>query len=313
MSFSRFGPPIVAAIGLLLAIAGALNPSEEGAAPGSPAVRIAVALPDWLVMATVAALAAASLILLAMIAPRPRPRRKKGEEPHELYYEPRKAPLTVVVLLLLLALTPPAILAASIVWLDRNEVFVHRPSGGALGASGASRNPQGRLQPEDNRPRRSASPFTADILGALALLAGFGCLGVMLWLRFGDRLLRQPFEDEPSRARLATAVEESLDDLRREADARTAIIKCYRRFENVLAAAQLARPPWQTPVEFMRAALHRLPLPATPVANLTRLFEIARFSHHAVGPAEREGAWQSLLEVREALPRKKEEPDAAAA
>jgi hypothetical protein len=91
MSLSRFSLPLVVAIGLLLAIAGTLAPSDERAAPGSSAAPLAVALPEWLVIATVAALAAASLILLAMIAPRPRPRRKKGEEPHELQI-PTKSP-----------------------------------------------------------------------------------------------------------------------------------------------------------------------------------------------------------------------------
>jgi hypothetical protein len=37
------------------------------------------------------------------------------------------------------------------------------------------------------------------------------------------------------------------------------------------------------------------------VRSLTGLFEIARFSHHPVGEAERESAWRSLTEIRAAL------------
>lgn len=61
----------------------------------------------------------------------------------------------------------------------------------------------------------------------------------------------------------------------------------------------------------MRTVLGKLPLPADTVARLTSLFEIARFSQHPVGPAERENAWRSLAEIRAALDRGKERPDAA--
>jgi Domain of unknown function (DUF4129) len=265
-------------------------------------------------VATVAALAVASLILLAMILPRPRPRRKKGEEPYELYYEPRKAPLTVVLFLILVALTPPGILAASIFWLDRPEVSLHgRSGGGGQSIPAAQRSEAVAPSPLTERVPRLASPITADLLGALALLAGFGSLGVMLWLRFGDRLGRLPFDDERPRAQLAAAVEESLEDLRLEPDARAAIIKCYEHFERVLAAAELPRSLWQTPVEFMSAALRKLPLPSRAVGSLTSLFEIARFSQHTVGAAERESALQSLVAIRAALVRSKETVNAAPA
>jgi len=295
----------------MLAIAGTLAPSEEGAPSGFGATRLALALPDWLVIATVAAFTAASLIFLALVLSGSRRRRKKGDDGYEFYYEPRKAPLSVVLLLLLLALTPPGILAASILWLHGHDAVLHGASGGIGEATRpAMPKPAVPLSPTTETPPPSASPFTADLLGALALLAGFGSLGFMLWLRFGDRL---PTEAERPRVRLAAAVEESLEDLRLEPDARVAIIKCYRRFEQVLAAARLPRPPWQTPVEFMRAALHKLPLPAEAVAGLTGLFELARFSHHAVGTAERESAWRSLVEIRAALERSRETQDAAPA
>lgn len=54
-------------------------------------------------------------------------------------------------------------------------------------------------------------------------------------------------------------------------------------------------------MEFMRAVLSSLPLDPDDVARLTRLFELARFSHHPVGPAEQEAALSSLLAIRDAL------------
>ena len=141
---------------------------------------------------------------------------------------------------------------------------------------------------------------------------GFGSLGLVLWLCFGDRLQRQTGGFAGPRGPLAGAIEDSLDDLRREPDARTAIIRIYHHFERALGAADLPRRPWQTPVEFMRAVLGKLPVPAAAVQSLTGLFELARFSRHPVGAAERDGAWRSLLEIRAALEPDSERPDAAA-
>lgn len=101
--------------------------------------------------------------------------------------------------------------------------------------------------------------------------------------------------------RLIDAVEESLDALRREPDARRAIIRCYRRFEQALAGFGRPRKPWETPSEFMKEALHQLRLPSEPVGTLTGLFEVSRFSHHPVGQAERDLAVGSLVEIQAAL------------
>jgi hypothetical protein len=147
------------------------------------------------------------------------------------------------------------------------------------------------------------------LIGAVALLIGFGSLAFVLWLRFGDRVPRLPADFAPIHRPLAAAVETSLDDLRREPDARLAIVRIYQNFERALAGAAFPRRPWETPLEFMRAALGRLPLPAAATRSLTRLFEIARFSRHPIGGAERERAWQSLVEIRNALDRQRREAD----
>jgi len=102
---------------------------------------------------------------------------------------------------------------------------------------------------------------------------------------------------------LSEAVQDGLDDLASEPDARAAIIKCYRRFERVAARASVIRAPWQTPEEFMRETLRRLVLPHRAVDRLTRLFELARFSRHALGSPERDTARACLEEIRSALER----------
>lgn len=140
------------------------------------------------------------------------------------------------------------------------------------------------------------------IVGALAVAAGAGALGLALWSALGDRPLRREEEPAPAAAApLAAAVEESLDDLREEGDARRAIVRCYARFERAAAAAGLPRRPWLTPGEFMREALARLPLPRAAVPTLTGLFELARFSDRALGTRERDRAVDALTEIRRAM------------
>jgi hypothetical protein len=132
-----------------------------------------------------------------------------------------------------------------------------------------------------------------------------------LWFLFGTQLHRQPGVAAFPREPLANAVEDSLEDLQREVDPRTAIIKIYSNFERALAGGGAARRPWQTPIEFMHSALARMPLPPSAVASITRLFELARFSHHRLGAEERDSAWRSLIEIRAALDSQRQASDAA--
>ena len=141
--------------------------------------------------------------------------------------------------------------------------------------------------------------------GLVALATALGALVVVTLVTFGDRLLAWWDTAEPPDEELAVplseVVDESLDDLRADPDARRAIIGCYRKFERVTAGSRLERKPWWTPMEFMREALRRLPLPPAPVRTLTGLFELARFSQHALGPAERDRALAALLDIKASL------------
>jgi len=154
----------------------------------------------------------------------------------------------------------------------------------------------------------SADPASAPAIfnwafGILALAAGLGALGFALWIALGDRLTRDREEDsgEAPPAALEAAVEESLEDLRAEPDPRRAIVRCYARFERVAADSGLERKPWLTPMEFMREALVWLPVPRGAVPSLTGLFELARFSDHALGARERDRAVEALHEIRTAI------------
>lgn len=149
----------------------------------------------------------------------------------------------------------------------------------------------------------SAPPIFNWVFGSLALAAGLAALGFALWVALGDRFARSR-EDDPAEAppaALEAAVDESLEDLRAEPDSRRAIVRCYARFERVAADSGLARKPSLTPMEFMREVLLRLPMPRAAVPSLTGLFELARFSHHALGARERDRALEALHEIRAAM------------
>jgi hypothetical protein len=291
---------LVTGVGLLLAIAGTLA-APEGVPIEGLATRVFVPLPDWLTIGSVAAVALASLIFIA----RSLSSRPPGKDEFERYNEPQKLSPMLAVVLVVLALTPCAILGGALYWLAQPDA---RPSLAGITADAAPPPPPGAI---DERPAGLASPVTTGLIGTLALLAGFGSLGVVAWLWLADRLRRGAAGVVPRHRAFAAAVEDSLEDLRREPDARAAIVKIYRNFERVLAEAALPRRPWQTPVEFMAAVLGRASLPPDPVRSLTGLFELARFSQHPVGAAERESAWRSLIEIRAALEQERQPPDAA--
>jgi hypothetical protein len=294
-------PKIVAFIGLLLAIAGALA-SPDGGPWDEAARRIWVPLPDWLIITAVTALAIAILLFLVMARPWRRIRRHDDEDAGD--DEPEPIPRWLAAVLFLVSLAQCAVIIGGIFWLAQSSGFLIPDLGRFFVAN--------FLTPNDGEVSAVAtSSVTTGLIGTLLLLAGFGSLGVVLAVFFADRLRPQPLIFMFRRAPLTTAVEESLDDLRREPDARTAILRIYGNFERALASASLPRRPWQTPIEFMRTALAKLPLPAQAIARLTALFELARFSGHAITPTQRDIAWQSLIEIRDTLDRERKRSDGA--
>lgn len=303
------GPIAVTVLGLVLALAGVLAAPEEGPADAL-AQRVTVDLPDWLIVAAVGSVLLAGAVFIALALPRPRPRRKKGDDDYEMYQEPRRVPPLLGIALILLAVSPAAALTGLLFWLGHENVGAPREPGAVSARHGQliptlltpAPHPAGETAP--------ASPVTTGLVGAVAVLAAFAALGFVWWLAFGDRWMRrQPFDDR-YHAQVAEAVEASLEDLASEPDARVAIRKIYQNFERVLAAAEVRRRPWQTPAEFARTALARLTLPRQLVEELTRLFEIARFSTHPLGASERERAWRSLTAIRSEIEAARGRPDA---
>jgi hypothetical protein len=250
-------------------------------------------------MAIFALFALVGLLILALLLPRGlRRRRKKGEDEFELVHEePKHSPWTLLFLLCLILI--PLGLGGYLFWLKWTPFEQSVLTGRLSSVPGA---PPPFPPMEAVRPMAESPVFTGVVV-ALALVAGLGALGVLLWIYFGDRMEAWVGPSPEAREELAEAVEGSLDSLRQEPDPRRAIIMCYRRFEQVLAKWGLPRAPWKTPMEFLRETLRRLRLPSEAVTTLTGLFEISKFSRHPVGPTERDAAVESLVEIKTALER----------
>lgn len=301
------GPLIATAVGLVLALAGTLAAPGTGPAD-TLARRVTVALPDWLAVAVFVSVLLAGAIGIVLVFPRPRRRRKKGEDEYEMYQEPRRVPPLLGVALIVLALAPAAALTGVLVWFGHNGAAP--PERGSIVSQHFPFTPPAAPTARPQQPeRRPASAITTGLVGAVAALAAFGALAFIAWLGFGDRWLRREAFAEHYRDRVAQAVDESFEDLLSEPDARLAVQKIYRNFERVLSAAAMPRRAWQTPAEFSRAALAKLPLPRAPAEELTRLFEIARFSAHPLGADERTRAWRSLTAIRTSIGTAPKEPD----
>lgn len=100
---------------------------------------------------------------------------------------------------------------------------------------------------------------------------------------------------------LGDVLDEALDDLRAESDARRAVIAAYARLERVLAAYGLPRRPSEAPEEYLERVLPMLEVSRHAVARLTALFETAKFSQHDVGATMKEEAVDALETARDEL------------
>ncbi len=280
----------ITGIGLLMALAATIDPLAPSV--GEPGARLMVRLPDRVRIVAFALFALSAMIFLAL----QRPRRRNAQAPFSPHREPRRlSPWAAALLSLPVLVSLTAV--AYLVWYRWST-----GGGQPIGAGFAAISQLLELLSSSRKPTASAPLFNAA-LAALVLMAAVATLALMLLITFAERLhtwwAGQIFDD--AAPQLHGAIVDSLDDLRAEPDARAAIVRVYRRFEHALSTARTPRAPWQTPSEFMGAALARLPVPRPPVERLTALFEIARFSNRQMGTEARDSACDCLDEINIAL------------
>ena len=253
-----------------------------------------IRLPTEVTATIVSLFALAAVVFVAHVLRRGWSRRHPEEAELEGAFEPLRIPAWLRVvrqfLVFLYFVALAYLLSRSGISLD--GIMALAVGAGAAGGSAAS-----------GPAAESAPPLVTWSFGILALGAGLGALGLAMWVALGARLVqwRADGDGETMPAPLGTAVDDSAEDLRSDPDARRAIVRCYARFERAAADSGVERKPWSTPMEFMREALRRLPVPRTAVPTLTGLFELARFSQHPLGPTERDQALEALDEIRTAM------------
>jgi NADH:ubiquinone oxidoreductase subunit 5 (subunit L)/multisubunit Na+/H+ antiporter MnhA subunit len=161
---------------------------------------------------------------------------------------------------------------------------------------------QGQQQPTQRAGQRTVPARQAHFVWPVALgVVGLVVLGgVVVYLRrrretFGPRSEATLEED------LARAVEVTIDDLRREGDARRAVVAAYAQMEAVLADHGLARRRADAPLEYLSRILRELEVRESAVRSLTVLFEYAKFSPHEIDASMKEQAIEALIAVRDDL------------
>jgi len=185
-------------------------------------------------------------------------------------------------------------------------VFAFKRIGGGNGLADLARNVhagqtarQQLEQAERKRPGRASSPdFNWPLAGGLvALLVGLSVTAV-----FRAHRRRSDFFKEAAVAHeLAQLVDETIDDLRAEADPRKAVIAAYARMERILAVHGLPRRPSEAPLEYLSRVLLELNVTAPAVRRLTDLFERAKFSHHEIDADMKDDAIEALVAFRDEM------------
>jgi len=136
----------------------------------------------------------------------------------------------------------------------------------------------------------------------IALVTGLVVAGIVAYVLSERRATRGRRSGEAALTeQLAHVLDETLDDLRAEADPRRAIIAAYARLERVLAANGVARRAAETSDEYLPRVLDDLALDSRAVERLTALFTRAKFSQHDVDTAMKEEAIGALEDVRDEL------------
>jgi hypothetical protein len=172
---------------------------------------------------------------------------------------------------------------------DRRDEIARPVGGGVPSAVDRLREERRRVdEPE------FAWPLAAGI-GALVLVAiGYAAARRM-------RAHRAFLADVALAEELASILDETLDDLRREPDARKAVIAAYARMERALGAHGLPRARAEAPLEYLSRILLELSVTESSVRRLTELFEHAKFSHHPIEAEMKDEAIDALVALRDDL------------
>jgi hypothetical protein len=138
----------------------------------------------------------------------------------------------------------------------------------------------------------------------VAIVVALVVLGIAALLVAEQRRRGPGRPTEDLAERIADVLDDTLDDLRAETDARRAIVAAYARLERVLAAHGVPRDPALTPEEYVGTVLGGLAVEERAVRRLTALFAEAKFSQHEIDAGMKDEAIDALVTVRDDLRRR---------
>jgi hypothetical protein len=210
----------------------------------------------------------------------PPPRRRRGLE-REPIMPVRAGPLTVA-LAFLVPLAIVAIFAAS---------ASHRRSRQTPSLPGIHDIRPARSTPSDAQTRGGA-----DAAAALAAGLAIGLLGLLVVVAIGRHGRPRGLPDH-ARLVVGAGARDALAAMAIPADPRAAVLVAYARMEAAFAEAGLMRRASEAPREYLRRITERLGVSRGPTAELTGLFERARFSVHTIDEAMRRSALHALEHI----------------
>jgi heme/copper-type cytochrome/quinol oxidase subunit 2 len=236
---------------------------------------------------------AAELLALLLLVTFFRPSRRRKDDEDQIYHEPVRVHWAVK---LLISAFPLLVLTGLIFVLMRMHPLVQPPPPAPV---------------EVAPPPSGSGGVIEQVIANLELgwwevllagtLAGAAFIAILLALRTPPPSPRTKPEPGEQASVLATAVTAGLRDARREPDPRRAVIAAYATMERILAARGLPRREVEAPLEYMTRLFAERTVSDEALATLTDLFELARFSHHPIGPAARERAIAALTRIEQEL------------
>jgi hypothetical protein len=278
---SSFLRPALLAIAILalLACVAAASRSDRNAGPSDPEARtLPAAFWDYFFSFGLLGLLAV-LALVAYLRLPSRPNRRRG----------RFSVIQFVALTAIAALI--AYSGTRSEWSEINFPSTTEDSSGR----------RAEAQREAERAERDARPLRIRwevFIAAGGLLAAGAAIFFVQRRRNTLKALPEP---DDAASDLSAALDESVDDLRAEQDARRAVIAAYARMERTLARHGFARFRAEAPLEYLARVLRELHVRTGAVLALTELFERAKFSRHEIDAEMKEEAIGALIAVRDDL------------
>jgi hypothetical protein len=206
---------------------------------------------------------------------------------------PQKSRWLRQMIMLILLTATVALLATRISHTNLADVLRRNAEKARANTPTTSRTPTLPARPAAKKPAELDWILTGVIGGGLILAA------VFVLARRRERLEEE--ETVGVEQELSAVVSDTIDDLRREPDARRAVIAAYARMERVLAQHGQPRRRSEAPFEYLARVLLGLRVRAAAVRDLTELFERAKFSTHEIDQTMKDRAIGALVSVREDL------------